>query len=431
MKKLFAVIFLALVVAAGVYTVQGGFSKTKSYYAGDAVYHDGQVLVLSTNTGKLEIFRADKASLKRITATSPIGSGFDTFNNAIFSQENGRLFIYATSGATLYKYDAGDPTQLGLLASTKDTSWDWFGRVERVDGRLVTIGSKAVKIWNNDLQVVDSYNVINTTNPYNVRLSVDGRFIFNLHDNVIEIFDRESRSNFRTITLSNHNEKGNKQLYYDNNAQMIYVIDDSAIKRFGLDGGLYKSLAHDSRFGYDVIKSSNAESLYISNGTSIAKISPFDFKIKAAFENRAAKLNTSWAMGLVAVPTPSGDKVVVFNNDTIVLLDSNLKLESKALATDQVIDKEVPREALALFVDKNKGLALSPVALSGQGYLANETLDIYFADSHYFATTDKSGRFSTTVYVPTITKSKTDIKVSGQRSLLSYSTSFTIIQIEN
>ncbi len=296
---------------------------------------------------------------------------------------------------------------------------------------MLIIGSKAVKIWNNDLQVVDSYNVINTTNPYNVRLSVDGRFIFNLHDNVIEIFDRESRSNFRTITLSNHNEKGNKQLYYDNNAQMIYVIDDSAIKRFGLDGGLYKSLAHDSRFGYDVIKSSNAESLYISNGTSIAKISPFDFKIKAAFENRAAKLNTSWAMGLVAVPTPSGDKVVVFNNDTIVLLDSNLKLESKALATDQVIDKEVPREALALFVDKNKGLALSPVALSGQGYLANETLDIYFADSHYFATTDKSGRFSTTVYVPTITKSKTDIKVSGQRSLLSYSTSFTIIQIEN
>jgi outer membrane protein assembly factor BamB len=116
MKKLFAVILLAVIVAAGFYAVQGGLSKTKAYYAGDAIYFNKQVLVTSTNTGKLEIFRAEGASLKRVFVTSPVGSGFDTFNSAIFADEGGRLYIYATSGATLFKYDASDLSRLEVLS---------------------------------------------------------------------------------------------------------------------------------------------------------------------------------------------------------------------------------------------------------------------------------------------------------------------------
>lgn len=429
MKKLFVVILLAVAVTFGFYAVQGGLSKTKSYYAGDAIYHDNQLLALSTNSGKLEIFRLEGSKLSKVLTTSPIGSGFDTFNSATFANENGRLYVYATSGATLYKYDAGNPAQLELVTSTKDTSWDWFGRVEKVNGQLVTIGSKAVKVWNSNLQVIDSYDVINTTNPYNVRLSADGRFIFNLQDNAIKIFDRESRSYFRTIALSNYNEKGNKQMYYDHSAQMIYVIDDAAVKRFGIDGGLYKSLPHDSRFGYDVAKSAS-DALYISNGTSVAKLNRFDFKVQAGFENRAAGLKTSWAMGLVPVSTNKGDMVVVFNNDTVIVLDSNLKLQAKAVATEVVIDKETALEPLALGVDKSSAAPLSAVSLRGQGYFPNETLDITFADRPYQAQTDKFGRFTTVVYVPTINKPKTDIKVTGKRSGLTYSISFGV-EIKN
>lgn len=426
MKKLFVVILLAVAVTFGFYAVQGGLSKTKSYYAGDAIYHDNQLLALSTNSGKLEIFRLEGANLKKILATSPIGSGFDTFNSATFANEAGRLYVYATSGATLFKYDAANPSQLELVASAKDNSWDWFGRVEKVNGQLVTIGSKAVKIWNKDLQVVDAYEVINTTNPYNVRLSADGRLIFNLQDNTIKIFDRESRSYFRNITLSNYNEKGNKQMYYDNAARMIYVIDDAGVKRFGLDGGLYKSMAHDSRFGYDVAKSSLGNTLYISNGTSVAKLNMADFKVQAGFENRAAGLKTSWAMGIVPVATDKGDKVVVFNNDNIVVLDSNLKLQAKAVATEVVVDKEAALEALALSVDKSSAAPLSAVSLRGQGYFPNEDLSISFADRPYSARADKFGRFTTIVYVPTIDQSKTDIKVTGKRSNLTYSISFGV-----
>ncbi len=428
MKKLFLLILVTLLVGFGFYMVKDGSSKVKSYYSGDAIFHQGKTLVMTTNTGKLEIFRADGAQLNRITTAYPIRSGSDTFNTATFSEENGRLYVYAASANTLYKYDAENPSRLGLVSTVKDNSWDWIGRIDMVNGKLVTIGSKGVKIWNSDMQVVDSYNVVNTTNPYNIRLSDDGRFIFNLTDNSIRIFDRDSRTYFRTIRLNNSSNKGNKQLSFDDNSNMLYVIDDNSYKRFGLDGSLYKSLKHDSKLGYDAVLSADPAYIYLTNGTSIVKIRQADLYFDAGFENKGAKLVGGWAMGLKRIDTPEGEKVVVFNSTNILVLDSKLKLQSRADATETTVETEIAPESLALGIDKNRAAPMSIVSLHGQGYFANEPLDIYFADRHYTDVTDSQGRFKKDLYVPTIKDPITDIKVIGQRSKLSYSINFYIEQ---
>jgi len=96
------------------------------------------------------------------------------------------------------------------------------------------------------------------------------------------------------------------------------------------------------------------------------------------------------------------------------------------VATEVVVDKEAALEALALSVDKSSAAPLSAVSLRGQGYFPNEDLSISFADRPYSARADKFGRFTTIVYVPTIDQSKTDIKVTGKRSNLTYSISFGV-----
>jgi len=427
-KSTIILVALTVVTAVGLLAINSGLGKVKSYYSGDAIYHNGQTLIISTNTGKLEIFTPKGKELSRLTVIKPGNSGFDTFSAAIFFQQNDRLYVYAASGSTLYKFDAENPANLNLIGSTKDTTWDWIGRLERNNGRLISIGSKGVKVWNDELQVIDSFNVINSTNPYNVRLSADGTMIFNITGNLLQVFDRQTRTYFRNIVLDSKHDSGNRQLFFDDPADMIYVIDDAGIKRYGLDGSLYKTLRHDSKFGYDIVANSNQSQIYVSNGTSIAKLNKADFTFTAGYENYFDKSTNNWSMGLTLVNTPNGQQVVAFNNGRIILLTENLKLLAGAYSLDDVIEKESALEELSLSLDKNHAAPWSQVSVRGQGYFANEKLTLLFGDVKYETFADARGRFTKLVYVPATKLDRTDIKVTGEISKLSYSISFKIEQ---
>lgn len=427
-KSIITLTVVAVVLAIGLFFVNSSWSKVKSFYSGDAVYHNGQVLVMTTNTGKLEIFAQEGVTLKSIYSIKPGTSGYGDFNTASFAQLNDRLYVFAASGNTIYKFDAENPSNLKLLASTTDNNWDWFGRLDRNQGKLVSIGSKGVKIWNDKLQVIDSYNVINTTNPYNVRLSADGRFIVNLNDSSLQIFDRQTRMVMRTIALDAKQKTGNRQVYIDDSADMIYVIDDAGIKRFGLNGNLYKNLKHDSRFGYDIVPNSDGSRIYVSNGTSIAKLNKSDFKFTAGYENFYDKTVNNWSMGLKVVNTPQGERVVAFNSGAIIVLNGDLKLMSRVIATEVAVEDEKALEPLALSTDRSSGLPYDKVTVSGKGYFANEKLLIKFGGRNITAYADAKGRFTKVIAVPAMKATRTDIKVTGEISRLSYSISFEIKQ---
>ena len=131
-----------------------------------------------------------------------------------------------------------------------------------------------------------------------------------------------------------------------------------------------------------------------------------------------------WAMGLKVVYN-DGDKVVVFNNANILVLNDKLN----KLATYQAVEQADPQvtENLFLNLDHNFGTSGTIITLTGGGYFPNEILAIDFAGVKSQVTTDAQGHFTKDLVVPSVNSGQTDIKVVGQNSQLSYSISFRII----
>lgn len=407
-------------------------TRTKSYYSGDAIEYNGQLVITSANSGFLELFKFQGGQLTNVVKLPALVDGqvqSSTYNDALFNIEDGRLYVYASSGSTLYKYDFSDLSDLRLIKSSRDTTWDWLGHLTKINNQIATAGSKAVKIWNSDLQVVDSYRLANAKYPYNIRLDDRQRFIFNISDSVLQIFDRDFRQVVRDVNLANKPGGGNQQLYFDSAANMIYVFDDSSLKRFGLDGGLYKTLPHGSKHGYDVVAAAEEGFIYISNGTSVAKLDKRSFKFIQAFENRDLKIPNSWAMGLKTVPTKRGEVLVVFNNSNILVLDKNLRpfASIPSVEPDKAAQAYAP---LFLTANTNRGAVGALVTVTGGGFGGSEKISLWFAGVEYTAYSDANGRFSVSIAVPENAKrlEASDIKAIGHQSGQHYSLGFFIIK---
>ncbi|NCN25329.1 hypothetical protein COT94_01365 [Candidatus Falkowbacteria bacterium CG10_big_fil_rev_8_21_14_0_10_37_14] len=432
MKKFLAIVLIIVVSFSIVRAV--GQSQSQAYYSGDGLMYNNELYVVTANSGYLELFRLEGSSLNLLTRFKPVkevGMITDTVTDAVLFVEGGQLMTYASSGNRLYKYNVTNPATPSLVFKTANTNWDWYGRLEKTANQLITVGSKGVKVWNSDLQVIDNYDVINLTNPYNVRLSNDGRLIFNVTSSRLEIFDRDFRRVTQTVNLSTNDVKGNRRVAYDEPANMFYVMDDAGFKRIGLSGDIYKSLKHDSRYGYDAILSGDKTSVYISNGSTIAKLNKLNFKFESAYENSNASWKGSWAMGMDMVTTNDSEKIVVFNNSGILILDSDLRMlgayKAKADQSDK-IGKEIVKEALSLTTDRVSGAPYSDVLVKGTGFWPNEDLIITFGAVEYKAVANANGQFVRALSVPSIRETRTDIKVVGKTSATSYSTSFNVVQ---
>jgi hypothetical protein len=429
-KKSLIIMALAVLAIIGIVFLKVSESKTKSFYSGDAIEYNGQLIVATANTGYLELYKFQNSQLVNVVKqAAPVDAqvGSSAYNDALFNIENGRLYVYAASGSTLYKYDFSDLASLPLVNSVRDNTWDWLGHLDKLNGQIVTAGSKSVKLWNQDLQVVDSFAVNNPTNPYNIRLSSDNRFIFNLNGSDLQVFDRGLRQPTRDLTLTTYLAAGNKQVYFDSATGVLFALDDARLTKMNLDGDIYKTLKHDSKFGYDVAPSSDGNYIYISNGTSVAKLNKKDLTFAAGFENRDLHIANSWAMGLKLVPTARGEVLVVFNNSNILVLDKNLKPLVMTLATEADTGSQTYQN-LSLKANTNHGIIGSQVMISGSGFGVNEPVNLMFAGMVYQAQADANGSFSTTIMVPASAANLNgaDIKAVGQNSQLSYSLGFFI-----
>jgi len=433
MKAKTLIIFSVLVIALSIFGVwHFGQSKTKSYYSGDAIEYHGQLIIASANTGFLEIFKFVNGKLVNvIKRAAPVDAQVrsSAYNDVLLNQENDNLFVYAASGSTVYKYDFSDLQNLPLANSRRDTTWDWFGHLAWVNGRLMTAGSRAVKFWNPDLEVVDSFNLVNSTNPYNIVPAGNDRWLFNLTGSQVDLFGLSARQISRSLPVNVNLATGNKRVYFDAPANLLYVADDAALKKMSLTGDLYKTLAHSSQFGYDVVASSDEpDNLYFSNGYGVTKVSKIDFKRLASFDNDQLAWPNSWAMGLKLVDTVKGEVVVVFNNSNILVLDKNLLPYATAAATEEETGAATANESLFLRLDVNNGYVGNQVAVSGGGFAANENITLFFGGVQWLTTADASGRFTATVTVPESARNKTgiDLKAIGSKSGLSYSAGFYI-----
>jgi len=443
MKKIIFSLVIASLLAGSLVPVPGAQSRVKSYSSGSATYYNDYVVVGSTNSGLLEIFKINQdGNLQKFVSLKSYDQRFGNekdFTDVMLRVESGRLFAYAVDGRALYKYDISDLKSAQRISRVEDASWDWFGGLTTINNKVATVGSRGVKVWNSDLVVVDSYPVINkgdNTNTYNISPAGSDKFLFNVFDNKISIFDREAHASLAAVPLTFNWGSGwyKRSIYNDKVDNAVYVVDDQAVRKINFNGEIEKSFRHTGPLGYDVLPSADGGHIYFSDGIGIVKLRKEDLKVVAYTYTTDLGMGNGWAMGLQTVKTDNGEKVVVFNSTSIIVLDSNLKpLKSPngqvafAAATMEDPFPEIS-EALFLNIDKNRAAAGSKVMLRGGGYGKDESLVISFAGVQTAAEAGADGRFTKELTVPALKpgQTSTDIKVVGMSTAYAYSLGFRV-----
>ncbi|MFA5886930.1 MAG: hypothetical protein WC863_04150 [Patescibacteria group bacterium] len=425
MKK-FAFLFLFCFVLI-FFLATASQSKIKSYYSGDAVNFNGRLYIGSTNSDSLELFKLEGRSLSPILKIKPFNERFGTygkFYDLKFSVEAGRLFVYAVSEYTLYKYEVFEDNQIALIKSDKNTYWEWYSRVDKFGSDLVTVSNKGVKVWNKDLQVINAYEISDSVSSYNLR-AYNSENILDVQDNHLLVFDRSQRTNILSIPVNYKKNPGNRQAYQDDNGD-LFIVDDYYTKKFDLAGDLVASFKHADYPGYDISSSGVNNYIYFSNGAGLVKLNKTNLKEVTYRWTTSLGGPAGWAMGLKVVDV-NGDKVVLFNGSNILVLDENLR-KITAVEVSEMIEEVSSLENLYLNLDHNFGAPSNMITLSGGGYLPHEQLKINFSGTSSQARADYRGRFSQKLVVPDLAPGVVDIKVTAENSKLSYSTTFQIIK---
>lgn len=418
---------MALIAISLFFLVGKTNSKLQTYYSGDAVNFNNTIVFATTNSEKLEVFQMENNIISKTLELKNYNSLFninDSFSDAKLSVENGQLYVYAVSQYTLYKYDISTLTSARLVAKSSNTYWEWYQRVDRLGDNIATISAKGVKIFNKDLQVIDSYNFA-VGNPYSIRSNASQQYIFALDNDLIKVYDRISRSVVREIPFGFVYKSNNHRAYYDSLRNEIYAVDDSYTKKFDLSGNVLATYKHLEQPGYEVDSTYGNSYFYFSNGMGVVKMNKEDFKVaKYAFTNESGGPQ-GWAMGLKVVNTDKGDVVVVFNGSNIIILDQNLK-KIDAIKSNVTTINNSANENLFLILNNNLSLVGSPLTVSGGGFWSQEPLTISLGENNFSTQANNNGRFSKEIITPSLRAGKYDVKVIGVNSGLSYSTSVEI-----
>ena len=437
-KKFFlgtvALIFIGmLTISIMLVTVPRVLGQSKTYHSGDAVNYRGQLIFGTANQGKVEIFKLDQGQILR-TARVLLQTAGTSYSDPVFMEENGELYFYVVDGRSLFKYKITNLSNPILVGQTSEVGWgDWFSGVIRAQNRIITIGSRGLKLWTPALERIDTYKLA-VVNPYNLILSPQGAFIFNLERGIFTLFNSPNRNvyaifnSFDQYTISqagvfmrdNHDHKA----FNDDTETKLYLVDDRELKQIDFTSYTTKTFRHISNLGYDVAGIPGEDHLYFSDGLGVVKMAKNNFKPLTWVYTTSKFAKNGWAMGLKVVNTDNGQRVLVFNNSAILVLNEQLGLIDSYVYDEN--ESEPQRASLSLLVDRNRAAVNSMISLTGTGFGANESLTITFAGSRYAAVSDEAGHFTKIITVPDVRAQRTDIKVTGDISKLTYSVAFEI-----
>ncbi len=426
-KKLLISLMAFTFVGALLLFINPGSTKNVSYYSGDAIYFKDKLFVSSTNSNSLEVFKLTGDSLERIAKVQAVDSRFNTykdFNDSRFNVEGDKLYIYAVSEYSLYKYQVIDFNSLVLEKKVKNNSWEWYNRVDKFGQNIVTIGPKGVRVWSSNMDIINAYDISNIDNPYNITASSSNNYIFNLLGDKLYVIDKNTRQTISTITVNFKQDLGNRKIYFNPITEKIFVVDDFLAKKYNVSGTLEANFQHLSYPGYDVSSISNGY-IYFSNGLGIVKLNQSDLSLISSQETVNLGGAGGWAMGLKMVNTVKGEKAVVFNGSNILVLDQNLNKIASILSGNN--DELEIKENLFLNLSHTQTSINSQVSVSGGGFATNETIIISIEKENFSTQTDILGRFEKIITIPNLKAGRTDIKAVGQESGRSYSISIEIL----
>lgn len=438
-KILLSLMGLGVLIFLVISPIQSTEGKLKSYYSGDVISYNGHTVVATTNTGKLELFTlSDSGNLQRFAELKTFDRRFGTlidFRDVLLNIEEGSLYAYTVDGKVFTKYNISNLNNAQEVASAENTTWDWFGGLEKIDGYIATIGTNGIKLWTANLKVYDEYR-ITTPGNYTFNSTSAGSYnsIFTISDGEIKVFDRQSREVTRTIPLKFKwsGEFYKREIYNDPVDNTLFVVDDEALRKINFNGEVVSSFHHTGTLGYDVVPSSDGKYIYFSDGIGVVKMQKSDFEVVDFVYTQALGDGNGWATGLRVLNQPSGDTIVLFNGTGIIILDENLEPMKNSnhqltiATTNEIETFPTISESVYLKVDRNRAASGSTILLGGGGFGANEDLLINFLNTETIVKADQAGSFVENLTVPDSVPKGVDIKVKGQLSNIKYSLGFYI-----
>jgi len=398
-------------------------AKIKPYYSGKAASYNGNLIIGTADMGEIEIFRLDSGELVKTATIQPEWDRYSRtaiLYDLAFSEENGKLYLYAVTGNELLKYDITEVRLPILTKRSANTSWDWFTGVGTLGDKIYTVGKFGIKIWTPDMVVINSY-AINNPAPANLSFDQGGNYIFSIlnKEGKIDIYDTNTRQVVSSIPFRADNIY-NRGLY--TSGGYVYFIDDSAVKKTDFSGKSGANFVFKSKNGYDVRPSADPAYFYFTDGVGVVKARTSDLEpVKWAWTTNIGQ--NCWAMGLRIVKAGASEYAVVFNNSNILVLDGDLKLVTSYESQEDLMQLG---ESLALSVDKARAPSGAMISLHGQGYGFNEPLDIFWADTKYEIRADDQGRFRVFLEVPKAKPGGRDITVTGKFTGAKYSLGFQV-----
>lgn len=448
-------IAVAAVVVAVALVVQGGSvqGKIQPYYTGDAAAYRNGLVVASVNSGALELFTVRGEALER-TARLAVSAddGADLYYDVALSEENGRLYAYAVNGRYLLKFDVSNPATPELVATKKDNSWDWFMRVDRIADRVVTAGTKGTKLWNMDLQVVNAFDKAVVDNA-NATVAHDGSWYVEVvtdanmdaQDDYIRIVDGATHTEIGEFPIV-LNAKRDRGVYVADDRDTVYVVGDRVVKQINAATGRVQNFSHISTEGYAAAGTPGSSHFYFTDGAGIVKMNHSMEAIDWLFA-RDMPIAGSWSMGMDVVTLNGAERIVVFNNTNIAVLDADLNVITAYQAPEKsAIAPAVANEPLSINLSWRQEKPGGEVRIAGTGFGVYEDVEIAFVKNGQelahpeILMTDGNGRFADTIVVPVNLPQNlpvrvkkelpvtVEIRATGVTSGLTYGTSFKVIQ---
>ncbi|MBI4778882.1 hypothetical protein HY797_00320 [Candidatus Falkowbacteria bacterium] len=295
---------------------------------------------------------------------------------------------------------------------------------------LATVNSGAVElheITNTKITKVATINSVAGNSGcqgfIDAALNIEERGIFLFLTDGKYVYKYDINDSGRPMLFKKSNDSANGRFIglgkIDNN---VYSVSDQGIKVWNDEMDVSYSVNFNNSFAHNI---------------KFSKQGSFIFNIKGdqleIYDASSQKLMDGWASGLKVVRDGYGEKIVVFDNYNITVLNQDFK-KIGSIRLDNNEPLCLIGENLSLNLDYNHAVAGSEVALSGRGYGSGENLLIYLnnkkIDSVY---ADNSGRFLKSIIVPQFNANtpefrpgRMDIKVLGESSGKSYSINFQI-----
>jgi hypothetical protein len=429
-KRIFIVVLAFLSISSYLFITPFAKSNGGSFYSGDAISYDNKVIIGTVNRDNLEIFEIVNGKIERLSLIKN-QENVKKFYDLAFARHNDRLYVYLVDGRYFYKYDITDRRNPLLIKKIKDNSWDWFTGVQVSGDRVATIG-KNIKIWNHDMQVVDSFNGVGNIYPYNISFNPAGDFIFNIKEESVQIYDTYLRSDYSAFS-PNFKQAYNRKLYYDQNMDSLFVVDDNSISRYNLDKSKKRALKvltnnHIAEHGYDVAALPDSKYLYFSDGIGIVKAKKDNLEFVDWIRTGLIGTKFSWAQGLNVVKVANREVIISFCINGILALNDEMGVIDYYEISGQNTQekKNFISEELYLKLDKPLVYAGGKIKLSGGGFAAREDLEISYLGVKKALKSDQNGRFSIDLDIPKIDPIYTAIDVLGKTSNSRYGISLDI-----